>query len=61
MRFLFFNFVVGAAVIYLIFGNAGDVVRDAGFSETTASVIEDLRQKARKTVSEAVAVKSERA
>ena len=49
MRFLFFNFVVGGALFYLIFGNPGDVARDTGFSEATASVIENLRQKARKT------------
>mgnify|MGYP001238264550 FL=1 len=61
MRFLFFNFVVGGALFYLIFGNPGDVARDTGFSEATASVIENLRQKARKTVSDAVAVKPERA
>jgi len=54
MRFLLFNLVVGAAVVYLISGNAGDAVRNAGFSETTASVIEDIGKKARATVAKAV-------
>ena len=52
MRFILFNLVVGAAVVYLISGNAGDAVRNAGFSETTASVIEDIGDKA--TVAKAV-------
>ena len=55
MRFILFNLVVGAAVVYLISGNAGDTVRSAGFSETTASVIEDIGDKARATVAKAVA------
>ena len=54
MRFILFNLVVGAAVVYLISGNAGDTVRSAGFSETTASVIEDIGDKARATVAKAV-------
>ena len=54
MRFILFNLVVGAAVVYLISGNAGDAVRNAGFSETTASVIEDIGNKARATVAKAV-------
>ena len=54
MRFILFNLVVGAAVVYLISGNAGDTVRSAGFSETTASVIEDIGNKARATVAKAV-------
>ena len=54
MRFILFNLVVGAAVVYLISGNAGDAVRNAGFSETTASVIEDIGDKARATVAKAV-------
>ncbi|MEC7575683.1 MAG: hypothetical protein VX973_12460 [Pseudomonadota bacterium] len=54
MRFILFNLVVGAAVVYLISGNAGDAVRNAGFSETTASVIEYIGNKARATVANAV-------
>ena len=54
MRFILFNLVVGAAVVYLISGNAGDNLRSAGFSETTASVIEDIGDKARATVAKAV-------
>ena len=54
MRFILFNLVVGASVVYLISGNAGDTVRSAGFSETTASVIEDIGDKARATVAKAV-------
>ena len=54
MRFILFNLVVGAAVVYLISGNAGDTARSAGFSETTASVIEDIGDKARATVAKAV-------
>ncbi|MEC8204872.1 MAG: hypothetical protein VX075_15435, partial [Pseudomonadota bacterium] len=54
MRFILFNLVVGAAVVYLISGNAGDTVRSAGFSETTASVIEDIGNEARATVAKAV-------
>lgn len=54
MRFILFNLVVGAAVVYLISGNAGDSVRSAGFSESTASVIEDISDKARATVAKAV-------
>ena len=33
MRFILFNLVVGAAVVYLISGNAGDTLRSAGFSK----------------------------
>ena len=54
MRFILFNLVVGAAVVYSISGNAGDTVRNAGFSETTASVIDDIGNKARATVAKAV-------
>ena len=54
MRFILFNLVVGAAVVYLISGNAGDAVRYTGFLETTASVITDIGDKARATVAKAV-------
>ena len=54
MRFILFNLVVGAAVVYLISGNAGDAARNAGLPETTASVIKDIGDKARATVAKAV-------
>lgn len=50
MRFLLFNLVVGAAVFYLLAGDAGDTARKAGLSEDAVSAIETLSQKARTAV-----------
>ena len=54
MRFLLFNIVVGAALVYLLFGGPAAFDHQIGFPEDAVSADDNLSQKLERTVTEEV-------